>query len=416
MSNHLLTPKIYANVMLKLLKNNLVMGRLVTTRFKNEFKKVGQTVYVKRPPQFVVREGQVAQVQDVDVGEMAVHLDTQVGIDIEYSSIEQTLTVDQLLENEVMQSTATELAQYLDSAIMDKVLEFPSWVGTPGQTIDAPIEFFDMPKRMDNLGIPGAGRNGVLSVDDYWGLAGFFTSFGFNNSDVNRTALQRAQIPITGNVQPYMTQSVVNLVTGTRTNGAVVGNNQDVTYLEVKDNDYAQTLSINGLGANATVKRGEVFTIGVTAGDAGVFAVNPRTKAKLPFLQQFVVLEDRTATAGGAITDLPIANPIIVGGAYATVDKAPVDSMAITWVGSASTAYPVNATFNKMSIALAYAKLVAPASGKYSYATDPETGISIRYWQTSDGTNDTHLHRWDLIFGATNIDRRLGVRGSGTGS
>lgn len=407
MSNHLLTPKIFANVMLKLLKNNLVMGNLVTTQFKNEFKKVGQTIYVKRPPQFVIREGQVAQVQDVDVGEMAVNLDTQVGIDIEFSSIEQTLTVDQLLDNAIMQSTAAELAQYLDSSIMDKVLEFPSWVGTPGETIDTPKEFFEMPKRMDNLAIPGAGRNGVLSVDDYWGLAGFFTGFGFNDSSVNKTALQRAQIPLTGNVQPYMTQSVVNIVTGTRTNGAVNGAGQNVTYLQVKDNDYAQTIAIDGLGANATVNRGEVFTI------AGVYAVNPRTKAKLTFLQQFVVLEDAVASAGGAIAALKIANPIIVGGAYATVDAAPADNAVVTWMGTAGTAYPVNATFNKMSIALAYAKLVAPASGKYSYATDPQTGVSIRYWQTSDGTNDTHLHRWDLIFGVTNIDRRLGVRGSG---
>lgn len=408
MSNHLLTPKIYANVMLKLLKNNLVMGKLVTTRFNNEFKKVGQTIYVKRPPQFVVREGQVAQVQDVDVGEMAVRLDTQVGIDIEYSSIQQTLTVDQLLEDEVMMSTAAELAQYLDSAIMDKALEFPAWVGTPGQTINSPTDYFLGPQRMDELAIPGNGRNGVLSPADYWGLAGFFTGFGFNNSDINRTALQRAQLPIVGNVQPYMTQSVINIVTGTRTNGAVNGANQNVTYLAIKDNDYSQTIAIDGLGANATVNRGEVFTI------AGVFAVNPRTKAKLAFLQQFVVLEDAVATAGGAIAALKIANPIIVGGAYATVDAAPADNAVVTWMGAASTAYPNNATFNKMSIALAYAKLVAPASGKYSYASDPETGISIRYWQTSDGTNDTHLHRWDLIFGVTNIDRRLGVRQSGT--
>jgi hypothetical protein len=379
----------------------------VTTRYKNEFKKVGQTIYVKRPPQFVVREGQVAQVQDVDVGEMAVHLDTQIGIDIEYSSIEQTLTVDQLLEDEVMKSTAAELAQYLDSAIMDKVVEFPSWVGVPGEKIDTPVEFFYGPQRMDELGIPGAGRNGVLSPNDYWGLAGFFTGFAFNNSDINRTALQRAQLPITGNVQPYMTQSVVNIVTGTRTNGAINGNNQNVTYLQVKDNDYAQTINIDGLGAAATVNRGEIFTI------AGVYAVNPRTKAKQTFLQQFVVLEDAVADGAGLIAALKIANPIIVGGAYATVDAAPVDGAVVTWKGTASTAYPVNASFNKQSIALAYAKLVAPATGKFSYATDEETGVSIRYWQTSDGTNDTHLHRWDIIFGVTNVDRRLGVRQSG---
>lgn len=411
MANNLLTPKIYANAMLKLLKNNLVMGRMVTTRYNSMFKKVGQSVFVKRPPQFVIREGQVAQVQNVDVGEMEVTLDRQVGIDLEFSSIEETLTVDQLLEDNYMQSAAAELAQYLDSAIMEETLEFPSWVGTPGQQIDSPSDFFEAPKRLDNLAVPGNGRNGVLSPDDYWKLAAFFTGFGFNNSDVNRTALQRAQLPIVGNVQPYMTQSVINLTPGTRTSPAAInGNNQDQTYLQVKDNDYSQTLAIDGLGAGGVVEKGEIFEI------ANVYAVNPRTKATLPFLQQFVSLERRVADGTGAIDDLAIANPIIVGGAYATVNAAPIDGATVTFKGTAGTPYPQNAVFKKDAIALAFARLVAPRTGKFSYATDPETGISIRYWQTSDGTNDTHLHRWDVLFGVTNVDRRLGTRLSGTGT
>ena len=409
MSNNLLTPKIYANVMLKLLKNNLVMGQLVTTRFNKDFKKVGQTIYVKRPPQFVTREGQVAQVQDVDVGEVAVHLNRQRGIDIEFSSVEQTLTVDQLLEDETMASAAATLAQTIDSDLIEMLLEYPSWVGTPGEVINKPAEFFLAPQRADELAIPGSMRNGVLSPADYWALAGFFTGFAFNDSSVNKTALQRAQIPIMGNVQPYMTQSVINIVTGTRlTSGGpqVDGANQNVTYLQVKDNDYAQTINVKGLGANATVNRGEVFEID------GVYAVNPRTKAQLPFLQQFVVLEDAEADGTGD-AELTIANPIIISGPYKTVSVVPSDSAPITFKGVASTGYPVNATFHKSSIALAYARLVAPASGRYSYATDPKTGISIRYWQTSDGTNDTHLHRWDVLYGVTNVDRRLGVRQSG---
>lgn len=408
MANSLLTPKVYANVMLKLLKNNLVMGNLVTTQFSNEFKKVGQTVYVKRPPQFVTREGQVAQVQDVISGEVAVKLDKQRGIDIEYSSIEQTLTVDELLEDGVMNATAAQLAQTIDGDLMFATLEYPNWVGTPGNTIDSPADFFLAPQRMDEQAIPGADRNGVLSPNDYWKLSAFFTGFAFNNSDVNRTALQKAQLPLVGNVQPYMTQNVINLVTGTRTNGTVNGAGQNVAYTAVATNDYAQTISITGLGAAATVNRGEIFTI------ANVFAVNPRSKAQLTFLQQFVVLADAVADGGGAIAALKIANPIITTGAYKTVNAAPANGAVVTWLGTASTAYPNNVVFNKSSIALAYAKLVAPASGKFSYATDPESGISIRYWQTSDGTNDTHLHRWDLIYGVTNIDRRLGVRASGT--
>jgi len=55
-----------------------------------------------------------------------------------------------------------------------------------------------------------------------------------------------------------------------------------------------------------------------------------------------------------------------------------------------------------------------PYSGEASYATDPETGVSVRYWRTSDGTNDLHLHRWDVLYGVKTVDRRLGTRISGT--
>lgn len=414
--NQLLTPKVFANTMLKLLKNNLVMGRLVTTEYNNMFKKVGDTVYVKRPPQFVIREGRVAQVQDVIVGEAPVVLDQQKGIDIEFTSVEETLTVDELLKNEIMNSKAATLAQEIDSDLMAGVLEFPDWVGTPGQTIDSASDFFKGPERLDDKAVPGNSRSGVLSTRDYWATASSFTTATYFDNDVNRTALQRAKLPVLGSVQPYMTQSVINLTTGTRTQtGAaqIDGNGQAVTYASVADS-YEQELDLKGLTNGDTIKKGEVFTIGVTAGNAGVFAVNPRTKAQLDYLQQFVVLEDVTVV--GTTATVKIANPIITSGAYQTVDKAPTDSMAVTWLGAASTNYRQNAVFHKSAITLAFAKLVRPRTGEYAYATDPETGISIRYWQTSDGVNDVHLHRWDVLYGVTTVDRRLGVRVSGTGT
>jgi hypothetical protein len=180
-----------------------------------------------------------------------------------------------------------------------------------------------------------------------------------------------------------------------------------------------QELDLDQFAAGATFKRGEVFTI------ANVYAVNPRTKATLDYLQQFVVQEDAVADGGGAVT-LSISPPIIVpntGGteaktnsAFATVNAAPVDNATITFMGAASTAYRQNSVFHKMSIALVFAKLIVPYTGEASYATDPETGISIRYWRTSDGINDTHLHRWDVLYGTKMLDNRLGTRISGTGA
>lgn len=414
MANRILTPKVFANSMLKLLKNNLVMGNLVTTKYKNEFKKVGDTVSVKRPPQFVVRRGRVAQVQDVTVGEAQVKLDYQCGIDIEFDSIEETLSVDELLMDAVMQSKAATLAQEIDSTLIEAGLEFPNWVGTPGEKINSAADFFLAPERLDDLAVPGDARAGVLSTRDYWGTAASFTNATFFDNDVNRTALQKARLPLMGNVQPYMTQSVVNLLTGTRaaTGAALVnGAGQAVAYVDVADS-YEQTLNIDGLTAGQTMKRGEVFMIGTLGTGTAVLPVNPRTKAQLDYLQQFVLLEDAVANGSGQ-AQLRIANPIITSGAYQTVNQAPADNAPITWMGAANGVFRQNMVFHKSAIALTYAKLTRPRSGEYAYASDPDTGVTIRYWATSDGTNDTHMHRWDVLFGVTNVDRRLGTRASG---
>lgn len=403
--NELLSPKVYANTMLKLLKNNLVMGKLVSTTFKNDFKKVGDTIYVKRPPSFLVREGRIAQVQPVIVGEVAVKLDSQAGVDIEFTSVEEALTVDDLLMNETMNAEAAVLAQYIDTRLMEAVLEFPQWVGTPGTSISGFTKFTPMLQRADNLAIPNADRNSVLSIDDFWALTGSFTTNNFV-SDIAKNAIEKARLPLLGGVDAYKSQSVLNLTTGTRANGAINGAAQNVTYDSVKST-YTQSLIIDGVGAGATIKAGEVFTI------ANVYAINPATKQKQSFLAMFVNLTDAVADGGGAVT-LTIQCPIIVGGAYATVDSAPADNAVVTWLGAASTSYPQNATFHKSAIQLAFAKLVMPRSGRASYSTDPDTGITIRYWETSDGTNDTHMHRYDVLFGVTNVDPRLGVRGSGS--
>lgn len=413
MANTLLNPKVYANTMLALLKNNLVMGKLVTTEFKNEYKKIGNTLYVKRPPEFVVREGAVAQVQDVTEGEVPIVMDRQRGVDVEFTSLEDTLTVDGLLKNAVMQAQAAQLAQTIDSDLMAMTLEFPGWVGTPGQDINSATDFFRGPERLDLMAVPQDKRCGVLSPIDYWALAGGFTNLPVQEQ-IAVSALERARLPLVGNVQPYMTQSVINLTTGTRAaTGATViaGAGQNVTYASISGNDYKQTLNLSGLTAGHTIKAGEVFSIGAAA--TAVNFVNPRTKQSTGQLAQFVVLEDAVADGAGLVT-VTIANPIITSGAYQTVTQAPANGAAVTWLGTASTAYRQNAVFHKSAIALVFAKLSDPFTGEASYATDPMTGVTVRYWRTSDGVNDTHLHRWDVLYGVKNIDRRLGTRLSGT--
>ena len=394
-----------------LLKNELVMGKLVTTKFDKDFSNetvaVGDTVKVRRPPEFLVRDGATMSASDAKIGTVDVTIDKQKGVDVSFTSKELTLDVDDLLKNQMMKAKAAVLAQQIDSDLIGETLEFPHWVGTPGQLINSASDFFVGVQRAMELSIPMDDLHGILSPADHFALAGSFAALSASDSTV-KTAIEKAKLPMVGGVQPYVSQNVVTLTVGTRAASSaaqVNGNSQNVTYDSVRTT-YTQTLNVNNLTAGHTIKRGEVFTI------ANVNAVNPRSKVDLGYLQKFVVTEDVTATDGTAA--LTIANPIITSGAYQTVTAAPVSGAAITWMGTASTAYAQNAIFHRGSIALVGTKLEEPKSGVYAYATDPETGLSIRTWSQSDITNDTHSTRVDVLYGVCNLDTRLGVRLSGT--
>jgi hypothetical protein len=131
-----------------------------------------------------------------------------------------------------------------------------------------------------------------------------------------------------------------------------------------------------------------------------------------------------TTDANGDI-DLIISPPIIVPNtsdgvstaantAFATCSAAAVDGAAVTHLGVASTTRRVRAAWNKSAITLVSAKLQNPFTGESSFANDPETGISIRYWRGSDISTGAHVHRWDCLYGAQNLDPLMGCQISGS--
>ena len=408
MAHAFLPPKVFANAGLKLLKNNLVMAKLCDAEaVDKEFKPgVGGTVYVKRPPEFIIRTGASASPQDVTEGEVAVSIDRQAGVDVQFTSADETLHVDALLKSKVLDASMSQIATYIDGQLIARVNEFHNWTGTPGLTMNSPTAVFAAAQRLDEMAIPANDRKMVLTPADGYGVAGSLLANAAQQGDVARTALEKAKVPVIGNVDPYITQTIPALTTGNRaTTGTLVnGAGQSVTYASVKST-YQQNLVCDGQLAK-TYKAGEVFTI------AGVNAVNPRSKADLGYAQQFTILTDATSDGSGNVT-FAVSPPIIITGAFQNVTAAPADNAAITHLGAASTTYRANAAFHRTAIKLVSAKLVMPYSGEADYATDPDTGITVRYWRYSDGATDTHNHRWDVFIGTVNADRRLGTRSSG---
>ena len=418
MANALLSPKVYANAALALLKNSVVLPKLVTTEFKDEFKKVGNTVYVKRPPEFTVRDGAVASVQDVVEGEIAVSIDKQKGVDVEFTSVEETLTVDSLLKSRTLKAAMTQLGQQVDSDLHALTKKFYNWVGTPGQIINSYADLTKAPQRLDEMAVPTDGRVGIMPPADAWAMLGSLSGLTAQEKEA-RDALTRAKLPMLGNIDWYSTQNAASVTTGTRDGNALVdGAGQNVTYASVKDGNWTQTLAIDNVGNGKTVAEGEVFTI------ADVYAVNPRSKQVLPYLQQFTVITGgtsvATATGDNQNLELTISPPIITSGAFQNVSAAPADNAAIQWMGSDTETdtdgitYPFASVFRRDALALVSAKLIMPFTGEADYATDPDTGLTVRYWRSSDSTNDTHMHRFDILYGVKAVDPRQGVRLSGS--
>ena len=413
MANAFATPKVYANVGLAFLKNELVMAKLCDSEAVNaEFKPgVGTTVYVKRPPEFAIRDGasNSGQMQDVVEGEVAVTCDKQKGVDVQFTGYKATTNVDQLLKSKVIKAAMTQIASQIDGDLIDNVKYFSNWVGTPGNLIDSPADFFLAPQRLDEMAVPMSDRNAVLTPADGYAMAGSLLANAALAGDTARNALQKAKIPMLGNVDSYITQTIPSITMGSRTaSGATLinGASQNVTYASSRTT-YTQSLVCDGATASKTVKAGEKITI------AGVYAVNPRTKATLTYLKQFTVTADATSDGSGNLT-LTISPPIITSGAFQTVSAAPADNAAVTYLGTASTSYNFNAAFHKSAIKLVSVRPPMPFTGEADYATDPDTGLSVRYWRYSDGSADTHVHRWDVYYGTKNVDPRLGTIISGT--
>lgn len=431
MSNVFLNATEYANVMLLLAKNNLVMGRMVNGQFRKEVTdQNGLSISVKRPPRFAPNDSSALSAalaaQDIVTGSVNVAVNQYAKVHLSIGDIESVKSWNQLMKNETMKSAASTLAHQIDKFLATKTLGFSTWVSgastgsvnaltaTAGSTIASSTQLSGAYTRLQDMGVPGDSLNGIITPLDGELVRGTLT--GTNIAGINATALKRASLPVMSEINWYQTQQCPALTTGTRTataDTAQINNGTlSVNYRDVKDN-YKQTLTIDTLTGSATIKAGEVITV------ASVFAYDWRNQVALPYLAQFTVVTDATMSSGAGTIDVtpPLIVPATSDGvdtnantAFATVSAAAVDNAKVNFVGAASTTYRIRSAFRKNAISMVSAQLVTPFNGVSSFARDEETGIAIRYWRGSDITTGAHIHRWDCMFGATNVDPQMGTR------
>lgn len=410
MSNDLLTTDMILNEALYHLDNELVMAKLVNRDYESQFgkpMKVGETIRIRRPVRGTVRTGATMQTQDITEGRTALTVATQVGADLEVSSVDLTMNISDFGKR-YLRPQMIKIANTVDIAIHKELANnCPNWVGTPGQTINSFADYALAPQRLDELAVPTNDRVGVLSPADYWGTVGSIT--GLSGNAPVKEALQRSRLGYFAMTDTYMSQNVISHTVGAISGSEKVnGASQGTTYSAAKDTDYlSQTINIKGMTATTgTVKAGDVFTI------ANVYAVNPVTGDVQDFLRQFVVLSDATADGSGDAT-ITISPAIITSGPYATCSAVPADSAALTFKGTASTAYKQNLVFHPDAVTLAVVPLIRP-EGAVRVSTQSYKGISMRLIQGYDMGNDLSQWRFDLLHGVKATQPHLATRSNGS--
>lgn len=415
MANTTLTADIIAKEALMILDNNLVMAKQVFRGYENEFDKkingyeVGETISIRRPTDFTVRETATMSAQDVVEGKTTITVDQRRGVDFKFTSQDLTLQIGELSER-VIKPAMVQLANSIDTALMNLYKFIPSWVGTPGQTVNSYADFAKAPERLDEYAVP-MERSAVLAPADHWGLLGSQTSLYIQ--DAAKGAYRKGSLGEIGGVDTYMSQNVpthtVGVWAGTDVHVDQALTASTITYDSVKDT-MVQTMTVDGFTAAApAVNAGDVFVI------EDVWAVNPVTKARLGFQKQFTVIS--TANASGNQVDITFAPAMIWNGAFQNIAVSAgvtnLNDKDVVPVGTDSTGYRQNMVFHKNAFALVSVPLVRPP-GAVDVSRQTYKGTSVRVIPVYDGVNDESAWRLDVLFGVKALDPRLATRLSGT--
>jgi hypothetical protein len=404
MSNTTLTASIIAREAVRVLDNELVMAKKVFRGYEEDFDmkpngyKVGDTITIRKPADFTVRNGATASAQDVVEGSTTIVVDQRKGVDFKFTAQELTLKIDELSER-VIRPAMVQLANQVDASLHGLYKFVPNWVGTPGELVNSFADFAKAPNRLDNMAVPQDMRCAVLSPDDHWGLVGSQTTL-FNDT-ITKPAYRMGQTGQIANIDLYMTQNVASHTVGSDVGGTV---NQSITsatttYASVKDT-MQQTITVASLNLNP----GDVFTI------ADVNDVNPVTKVNTGYAKQFTCI----SYSSNSLVFYPA---MIWSGAFQNVaiinGTTDLNTKAIAGVGTANTAYRQNMVFHKNAFALVSVPLISPP-GAVDVGRQTYKGTSVRVIPVYDGINDESMWRLDILYGVKAVDPRLAVRLSGT--
>lgn len=383
MANSILTPRIITKEALRILHNKATFLSNVDMSYEDKFAKsgakIGETLNVRKPNQYNVRRGRVAQVQDTYEESIPLTVSDQIGVDMKFETRELTLDIDRFSERYIQPAVA-KLAGTLQSDFLKYAIpRVPNAVVNAGAL--SLTNALEAGAKLSNHLAPDDDRIALINPTQEVNVVSGTSTLFNNQTEIGRQYLEGRMGRAAG-FDWYRNTSMPRAFLGAGTGYLVNGANQTAT--DVNLPGQSQTLVVDtGTGALAV---GTVFTI------AGVYEVNPETKDATGQLRQFVVLSANATPA----TSLVIAPAIVPSGAKQNVTAVPADNAPITVVGTASNNYDQGLFYHKNAFTFASIDLEMPR-GMDMTARERMDGVSMRFVRGWDIINDEFVSRLDIL-------------------
>lgn len=387
MANALLTPTAVTREALRILHQKLnfigSINRQYDSSFAKSGAKIGDSLKIRLPNQYTVRTGATLSAQDTTETSTTLQVATQKGVDLNFTSVDLTLSLDDFSKR-ILEPAMAVLAANIEADAMSMYKDIYYQVNNHGSAATFAKILQGRKILGDNLA-PNADRTCNLNTQDNVDLVDALKGL-FQDSSAIAKQYREGMMGRTAGFD-----FMENTLWPSHTVGAGTG------YLINGGSQTGATLTMDtGTGA---IKKGDVITI------AGVYRVHPETKASTGVLQQFVVTAD--VSSGG--TSIPISPSIVTSGATQNVSGSPADNAAITVAGTASTAHGISMAYHKDAFTFATADLVMPSGVDFS-AREVYDGISMRVVRQYDINNDKFPCRLDVLYGYKTLRAQLACR------
>ncbi len=356
------------------------IDRSYDDQYANKGFKIGDTLRVRNPNQYVRRQGsRVMDVQDQEETTQNVTVATQDGVDMKFNSAELTLSIDEL-SRRYIEPAVSVLVSGIEGDVLSSVTkDVYNFTGTTTEIVGATdLDAVAQARAKLNRGLAPKDGNRNVQLDSVTMAA------VVNGMSSGSLALFNPS----ADVSKAFREGFIGR------NSMATWWENDRTYFHTSGADHT-TVTVNDAsiasGDTSLTTAGGTWSVGDTFTIADVFEVHPETKASYATLQQFVIVTQAT-------NDITFSPAYITTGAKQNVDALPVTGAAMVVYAGDGVDYQSNLMYHKDAFTFVTADLPI-MDDSIRCVRRVQDGLSIRCWQGSDIRNDELLLRLDILYG-----------------